>query len=106
VAVLTVPNRRSPYHAARRAHSALRAFAGRPYGGALVNSCVPRRLDRQLAQLGLRKLESRGCNFILFPLHEKLPRASVALNRALWPLARTPLGPLFGAQYLVSARKR
>ena len=106
IAVLTVPNRISPYHSARRAYAALRAFAGRPYGAPIVNSCVPWRLDRALAQLGLRKLASRGCNFILFPLHEKLPRASVALNRALWPLARTPLGSLLGAQYVVSARKR
>jgi len=107
VAVLTVPNRLSPYHVARRAYTALRAYAGRPYGGApAVNSCVPRRLDRLLAALGFRKLASRGCNFIFFPLHEKLPRASVALNRALWPLARTPLGTLMGAQYVVGARKR
>ena len=107
VAVLTVPNRLSPYHVARRAYTALRAYAGRPYGGApAVNSCVPWRLDRLLAALGFRKLASRGCNFIFFPLHEKLPRASVALNRALWPLARTPLGTLMGAQYVVSARKR
>ena len=104
---LTVPSRFSPYHAARRAYAALRSFAGRPYGGALaINPCVPWRLDRLLAQLGFRELEGRGCNFIFFPLHEKLPKASVALNRALWPLARTPLGPLLGAQYVVSARKR
>jgi len=107
IAVLTVPNRFSPYHAVRRAYTALRAFAGRPYGSTpAINSCVPWRLDRLLAQLGFRMLASRGCNFIFFPLHEKLPRASVALNRALWPLARTPLGPLFGAQYVVSARRR
>jgi len=67
---------------------------------------VPWRLDRLLAELGLRKVESRGCNFIFFPLHDKLPKVSVALNRALWPLVHTPLGPFMGAQYVVKARKR
>jgi 2-polyprenyl-6-hydroxyphenyl methylase/3-demethylubiquinone-9 3-methyltransferase len=107
VVVLTVPNRFSPYHAARRTYTALRALAGKPYGSSpAINPCVPWRLDRLLAEHGFRDLESRGCNFILFPLHDKLPKASVAINRRLWPLARTPLGPLLGAQYVVKARKR
>jgi ubiquinone/menaquinone biosynthesis C-methylase UbiE len=107
VAVLTVPNRVSPYHAANRAFHHLRALAGRrPPERLTVNLSVPWQLDRLLEQHGFRKLESRGCNFMFFPLHEALPRASVALNRALWPLARTPLGPLVGAQYVVKARKR
>jgi len=107
VLVLTVPNRYSPYHAARRAYLAARAFAGRPHQGSVaINPCMPWQLDRLLSRHGFRKLESRGCNFIFFPLHDKLPKASVAINRALWPVARTPLGPLLGAQYVVKARKR
>jgi len=78
-------NRFSPYHAARRTYVALRALAGKPYGSApAINPfALPWRLARLLAQHGFRDLESRGCNFILFPVHEKLPKASVALNRAL-----------------------
>jgi SAM-dependent methyltransferase len=107
VAVLTVPNALSPYHAARDAWRRLRALAGRPHRESVpINRCVPWRLDRELARHGFAKLESRGCNFMFFPLYDKLPRASDALNRALWPLARTPFGPLLGAQYVVSARKR
>ena len=115
VVVLTLPNRVSAYHSMRRGyHKALalarRAVRGRSSGsdaGAVaVNQCIPWRLDRELAQAGFRKLDSRVCNFIFFPLHDRLPRASAALNRALWPLARTPLGPFLGAQYVVKAQKR
>jgi 2-polyprenyl-6-hydroxyphenyl methylase/3-demethylubiquinone-9 3-methyltransferase len=107
VLVLTVPNRFSPYHAGRRAYAALRALAGKPPADTLaINACAPAQLDRLLAAHGFRKLESRGCNFILFPVHHRLPKASEALNRALWPLARTLLGRFLGAQYVVKARKR
>jgi ubiquinone/menaquinone biosynthesis C-methylase UbiE len=107
ILVLTVPNRFAPYHAARRTYHRLRSVLGRPRHEALAaNLCVPRTLDRLLEQQGFRTLERHGCNFIFFPLHDKLPAASDRVNRALWPLARTPLGTLFGAQYVVKARKR
>jgi ubiquinone/menaquinone biosynthesis C-methylase UbiE len=107
VVVFTVPNRVSPYHGAARAYHRVRALAGRPRHDTLsVNPCVPWQLDRMLEQHGFRTLESRGCNFMFFPLHDALPRASVALNKALWPLAHTPLGPVLGTQYIVKARKR
>ena len=113
VAVLTVPNRAAAYHVARRGYNEARALAarlvhrrsGRP-ASVSVNRCVPWRLDRQLARCGLRKLASRSCNFIFFPLHDKLPRASLALNRSLWPLCGSPLGLFLGAQYIVKVQKR
>jgi 2-polyprenyl-6-hydroxyphenyl methylase/3-demethylubiquinone-9 3-methyltransferase len=101
--VLTLPNRISPYHAVRGAYLTARKLMHRE--ALKTNRCIPWQLDRQLAEHGLRKLDGLGCNFILFPLHERLPRASTALNRALWPLARTPLGPLAGSQYIVKARR-
>jgi len=82
--VLTVPNRAA-------------AFPARP--------CLPWALDRQLAGLGMRKIESQACNFIFFPLKELHERASDALNRALTPFSRLPIAPLLGAQYIVKARK-
>jgi len=103
--VLTVPSRISPYHAVRRAWSALAALAGRA-PREMVNSCVPWRFERALEQHGFRKLHARGCNFIFFPLHHRLPKMSEAINRSLQPLMHTPLGPLVGAQYVVKARKR
>ena len=112
VAVLTVPNRVAAYHAARRGYDKARAAAARlvPVRAELasvsVNRCVPWRLDRQLARCGLRKVESRTCNFIFFPLHDKFPRASLALNRSLWPLCGSPLGLFLGAQYVVKVQKR
>jgi ubiquinone/menaquinone biosynthesis C-methylase UbiE len=109
IAVLTVPSRVSAYHMVRESYDKARAFARRAPGGkgwVPVYRCIPWRLDRQLAQAGLRKLESRACNFIFFPLHEKLPRASLALNRRLAPLGGSPLGLFLGAQYIVKLEKR
>src|SRR5262249_35807374 len=103
VAVLTVPSRVSPYHLAHRAYRSLRR---RGNTSLAENRCVPWRLDRELAAHGLRKLEGRGCNFIFFPLHDKAPRASDALNRRLSGLARTRLGPFLGSQYIVKAARR
>jgi ubiquinone/menaquinone biosynthesis C-methylase UbiE len=108
IAVLTVPSRVCVYHIARDGYHRARSFARRSAGGqgsVPVNRCIPWRLDRQLAQAGLRKLESRVCNFIFFPLHEKLPRASLALNRSLAPLSGSPLGLFLGAQYIVKVEK-
>lgn len=102
VAVLTVPSRVSPYHLPNRAYRFLR-------GSTRVlaeNRCVPWRLDRELAAHGLRKIEGRGCNFIFFPLHDKAPRASDALNRRLSRLSGTALGPWLGSQYIVKTAKR
>ena len=71
-----------------------------------MNRCVPWQLDRQLAQAGFRKLASRACNFIFFPLHDRYPHASLALNRRLAPLSASPLGLLLGTQYIVKAQKK
>src|SRR5437764_410105 len=67
--------------------------------------CLPGALDRALAAAGLHKVESRACNFIFLPLREAHERASEALNRALTPLAATPIAPFLGAQYIVKAQK-
>ena len=106
IAVLTVPSRVCVYHLAREAYEKARSLARRGQGAVRVNRCIPWRLDRQLARAGLRKLESRVCNFIFFPLHEKLPRASLALNRRLTPLTGSPLGLFLGTQYIVKVEKR
>ena len=110
VAVLAVPNRASAYHVARRGYLALRSVDRQLRGrsapvGVPHNRCVPWELDRELADAGLRKVESQACNFIFFPLQELLPRASESLNRALMPLAPSAVAPLLGAQYLVKAEK-
>jgi len=110
VAVLTAPNRASAYHVTRGAYVSLKRLARRALGrrampGMAHNPCVPWTLDRQLAEVGLHKEASRACNFIFFPLKELHDKASDALNRALLPLAASPLAPLIGAQYLVKARK-
>jgi ubiquinone/menaquinone biosynthesis C-methylase UbiE len=110
VAVLAVPNRASVYHVARRGYLALRSVDRQLRGrsapvGVPHNRCVPWELDRELANAGLRKVESQACNFIFFPLQELLPRASESLNRALMPLAPSAVAPLLGAQYLVKAEK-
>ena len=104
--VLTVPNRAAAYHLASSAYLAARRLVGRPRRRVLpAKPCLPWVLDRQLVRLGMRKLESRACNFIFFPLKELHERASDALNRALMPLARLPIAPLLGAQYIVKAQK-
>ncbi|HET7669619.1 MAG TPA: class I SAM-dependent methyltransferase [Burkholderiales bacterium] len=102
LAVITLPNRASAYHVAWGAYRRLKP--GRR-GEATPNRCVPWKFDRELAAAGLRKLESRACNFIFFPLQELLPRASLAMNRALLPLSRTAVAPFLGAQYIVAAQK-
>jgi len=96
VAVLTVSNGAALYHLSRR------ALHGRD---AVPSRCIPWRLDRQLAQHALRRVASRSCNFIFYPLHDKLPRMSLALNRLLWPLSYERLGCLAGTQYIVKAQK-
>ena len=104
--VLTVPNRASAYHVARGAYLGLRQLIRRPRSSSFVaNPCLPWSLDRQLRAAGLRKVESRACNFIFFPLKEAHERASEALNRALTPLAGSPVAPFLGAQYIVKAQK-
>lgn len=102
MAVITLPNRASAYHLGHSLYRRLRPNKGEQVSH---NRCVPWMFDRELAAAGLRKLQSRACNFIFFGLHEMAPRASLALNRALLPIARTPVAPLLGAQYIVSARK-
>lgn len=108
--VITLPNRASSYHVARSGYDLLRALdrqlrrRGPPVDIA-HNRCVPWMFDRELDEAGLRKVESRACNFIFFPLQELLPRASESLNRALMPLAGTAVAPLLGAQYIVKAEK-
>ena len=103
IAIFTVPSRVSPYHLAGRAWRGLR---GRSASSLSENRCVPWRLDRELQECGLRKLEGRGCNFIFFPLHDKAPRASDRLNRSLGWLSGTSLGPWLGSQYIVKAATR
>jgi ubiquinone/menaquinone biosynthesis C-methylase UbiE len=110
VLLLTIPNRASAYHLARGSYQKLRDLARRlrrmPAPRAASHSlCVPWLLDRQLERAGLRKLESRACNFIFFPLKELQPRASEALSRALMPLAASRLAPLIGAQYILKTQK-
>jgi ubiquinone/menaquinone biosynthesis C-methylase UbiE len=110
IAVLALPNRTSAYHISRAAYVGLRSFERRlrgrrnPYRLA-HNRCVPWQFDRELAAAGLRKLESKACNFMFFPLQELAPRWANSLNRALAPLAGAWFAPLIGAQYLVKAQK-
>jgi ubiquinone/menaquinone biosynthesis C-methylase UbiE len=104
--VLTIPNRASAYHVARSAYLGARRMIGRPRTTTFAaNPCLPWALDRALAAAGLRKVASRACNFIFFPLKEVHERASEALNRALTPLAASPVAPFLGAQYIVKAQK-
>ncbi len=104
--VLSVPNRAATYHVASSAYLAARRLVGWPRRTEFAaKPCLPWTLDRQLAGLGMRKLESQACNFIFFPLAELHQRASDALNRALAPLARLPIAPFLGAQYIVKAQK-
>ncbi|HET7363650.1 MAG TPA: class I SAM-dependent methyltransferase [Burkholderiales bacterium] len=104
--VLTVPNRAAAYHLASGAYLAARRLVGRPRRTAYpARPCLPWVLDRQLATLGMRKIESQACNFIFFPLKELHERASDALNRALTPMSRLPIAPLLGAQYVVKTQK-
>src|SRR3954470_281875 len=110
VAVIMLPNRASTYHVARSGYEALRTLDRRLRGRDAAldvahNRCVPWKLDRDLAEAGLRKVESRACNFVFFPLQELLPRTSESLNRALMPLARSAVAPILGAQYIVKAEK-
>jgi ubiquinone/menaquinone biosynthesis C-methylase UbiE len=110
IAVLALPNRASAYHVARAAYVSLRAFERRlrgrrnPYRLA-HNRCVPWRFDRELAAKGLCSLQSRACNFMLFPLQELAPGVADALNRALLPISGAWFAPLLGAQYIVKAQK-
>jgi ubiquinone/menaquinone biosynthesis C-methylase UbiE len=111
VAVFTVPNRVSCYHLARAAHEALRRgvryLRRRTRAPALEhNPCVPWALDRQLEQVGLRKVDSAACNFVFFPLKELKPELSDSLSRALHPMARWLIARFLGAQYVVKARRR
>src|SRR6185503_12876241 len=112
VAVFSMPNGMSAYHAARTAYVGLRRFERRLRGRAgrdasmSYNRCMPWRFPRELAAAGMQQLDSRACNFIFFPLQELAPRPSLALNRALLPLSGSFVGPLLGAQYLVKAQKR
>jgi ubiquinone/menaquinone biosynthesis C-methylase UbiE len=111
VAVFSMPNGMSAYHATRsayvKARSLERRLRGRPVPDPVsYNRTIPLRFGAQLAAAGMRQLDSRACNFIFFPLHELAPQSSAALNRALLPLSGSFLGPLLGAQYLVKARKQ
>jgi ubiquinone/menaquinone biosynthesis C-methylase UbiE len=110
IAVFTLPNRASAYHLMRSAYLSARSGARRVLGreaapGVAHNRCVPWKFDRELAEAGLRKVQSQACNFIFFPFQELLPRASATLNRALMPLAASAAAPFLGAQYIVKVEK-
>lgn len=110
VAVFSMPNGASAYHAARSAYGELRKLERRlrgkdPAATISYNRCIPSRFGVDLGAVRMRQLESRACNFIFFPLHEIAPRVSLALNRALLPLSEWRVAPLLGAQYLVKAQK-
>ena len=112
VAVLTLPSRVALYHLAREAAESMRGVAKILLGRApspsrrfVTNRCVPWRLDRQLEHMGFRKVEGRYCNFILYPLHELHPQASLKLNRALSGLSGSRFGAWLGTQYVVKAEK-
>jgi SAM-dependent methyltransferase len=102
VAVLTVPNRASQYHLMHALRRSARRAAKRD--GFLTNRCLPWRLDRQLAAAGLRKVEGRVCNFMLFPLPELHPRLSLRVNRFLSSIKGAP--HWLGCQYVVKAVRR
>ena len=111
IAVFTVPNLASSYHATRSVYQVLRRGVRRLRARREANEvprrlCLPWALDRELAQAGLEPVDSAACNFVLFPLKEIAPRLSDALNRTLMPIARFPLARLLGAQYVVKARRR
>ena len=112
VAVVAVPNRRSAYHRSRRIAQALRSGVKRVLGRTrraseefVYNPCVPAELDNEVERAGFRKVEGRGCNFILHPLHELHRGASLALNRQLGKIARPPVDTWLGTQYIVKAEK-
>ena len=104
-AVLTVPNQASAYHVARAGYLTCRRLLGASRPSGVAKPRLPWALDRALARASLRKVESRACNFIFFPLKELHERASDTLNRALAPLSATAVAPFLGAQYIVKARK-
>jgi len=104
-AVLTVPNQASAYHLARSGYLTCRRVLGASRGSGVASPRLPWALDRALASAGLRKADSRACNFIFFPLKELHERASEALNRALTPLSGWAFAPFLGAQYIVKAQK-
>lgn len=111
VAVFTIPNLASSYHALRSLYQGLRRGVRRLRGRGRANEvprrlCIPWALDRDLARAGLAPVDSAACNFIFFPLKELAPGASASLNGALQPLARSPLARLLGAQYVVKARRQ
>ena len=105
-AVLAVPNAAGAYHSMRRfylnARRALGVGRGKPAAG---TPCLPWRVDREFAAVGMRKVESAACNFIFFPLKDMAPRLSDRVNRVLAPAARLPIAPLLGAQYIAKFRK-
>jgi ubiquinone/menaquinone biosynthesis C-methylase UbiE len=103
--VLTVPNQASAYHMARVGYLTCRRLLGAPRASDIARPRLPWALDRALARAGLRKVESRACNFIFFPLKDLHERVSDALNRALTPLSGTSVAPFLGAQYIVKAQK-
>jgi ubiquinone/menaquinone biosynthesis C-methylase UbiE len=110
IAVFALPNRASAYHVARGAYVTLRHAERRLRGRQAPlpmahNRCVPWMLDRELESAGLRKVKSRACNFMFFPLQELAPRLADSLNRALMPLSGSWLAPFLGAQYLVKVQK-
>ncbi|HET7366274.1 MAG TPA: class I SAM-dependent methyltransferase [Burkholderiales bacterium] len=112
VAVLAVPNRLSAYRRCRRladrARGALKRLLGQTPRASerfVWNPCVPARLDEELRRAGFAVAAGRYCNFILYPLHDLHPRASLAVNRALSGIAPLALTPWLGAQYVVKALK-
>ena len=104
-AVLTVPNQASAYHLARSGYLTCRRLLGASRRSGVASPRLPWALDRALASAGLRKMDSRACNFIFFPLKELHEPASDALNRALTPLSGWTFAPFLGAQYIVKAQK-
>ena len=120
LAVLSVPNRISPYYLAYRSatsvnraikrFSAVRRSAGHNVKMRYAfqshwNSCIPWRFRKLLRGEGLEQQEASYCNFCLFPLDRIWPAANDWLVTVLEPFRRVPLLSWTASQYIVSVRK-
>jgi SAM-dependent methyltransferase len=120
VAVVTVPNRCSPFNAVDRTVYGLRrvggrlldavglfaALRGRPRERAIYRHRAfrPGELDRAMARLGLVGEDWRFCGFGSFALNTLVPGA-VALSRALMRFRRHRVLGLLGGTYIIQGRK-
>jgi methionyl-tRNA formyltransferase/ubiquinone/menaquinone biosynthesis C-methylase UbiE len=71
-----------------------------------VRYVIPWRFEKLITRFGFKKVESRYCNFIFYPLDKLFPSFSISLSKKLERLSCSKRWGWLGRQYIIKMVKR